>query len=313
MTRELREGYAPAVIHAPLFHLRKTIESGQVFYWHPVKPSVLEGARAREQLACSSAYCGLIGSTPVRIEQHGEFLHVTPGTEAVVRQYFALDHPLEEIYATFPADLFMATALEACRGIRILRQPLFECLGTFITSSMKQVKHIQQMSRAIRERFGTRIEHPEAQGFHESPPLFAYPTPEQLANATESQLRECGLGFRAKSLLGTARAIAAGEVNLEAIRQLPDADALSELCQLPGVGAKIANCVLLFGYERVKAFPIDVWIERVLRQRYFAKRRKVTTKRLEEFAATHFGPYGGYAQQYLFHHARTLPRADWKG
>jgi len=105
--------------------------------------------------------------------------------------------------------------------------------------------------------------------------------------------------------------IAEGKVELEAIRRLDDAEALEALCQLPGVGAKIANCALLFGYERVRAFPIDVWIERVLRQIYFPRKRKVTVKQLVEFSAEYFGPYGGYAQQYLFHHARKQPRSRW--
>ncbi len=275
-----------SLVDATVFDLQRTLESGQVFQWVP------EGA----------GFAGVIGSTPVYVEQAGSQLKVTRGAEALVTRYFALDHPLETIYATFPNDPAMAEALAACRGVRIIRQPLWECLGTFITSSMKQVKHIQQMSHALRRRFGE----PVGGGF------FAYPTPEQLAAANEEALRDCGLGFRAKSLLGTARAVAEGEADLEAIRDLPDDAALAELCRLPGVGPKIANCVLLFAYERVKAFPIDVWIERVLRHHYFRRKRAVTPRRLAEFSATYFGPYGGYAQQYLFHHARNLPRSVWK-
>ncbi len=283
------KGAGTEAIPAPVFDLRRTLESGQVFQW----TACGEGAQ----------FQGVIGKTLVRLEQRGGELQVTKGAgaEAIVARYFSLDHPLEEIYATFPADPAMAEALAFCRGVRIIRQPLWECLGTFITSAMKQVKHISQMSHALRRRFGS----PVGEGFH------AYPEPEELARATEAELRECGLGFRAKSLLGTARMVAAGEIDLEALRTLPDEAALAQLCRLPGVGPKIANCVLLFGYERVRAFPIDVWIERVLRQRYFPRKRNVSVQRLQEFAATHFGPYGGYAQQYLFHHARNQPRAVW--
>ena len=92
-----------------------------------------------------------------------------------------------------------------------------------------------------------------------------------------------------------------------------DTAARAELCRLPGVGEKVANCALLFGFERVRAFPIDVWIERVLRERYFKRKRKVTSPRLRAFAAEYFGPYGGYAQQYLFHHARMTWRGRGKG
>jgi len=158
------------------------------------------------------------------------------------------------------------------------------------------------MSLAIRKRWGASVFFP---GFD----LHTYPDPERLAEASEVELRECKLGFRAKNLLGTARTIAEGKVDLEAIRAMDDADALAELCKLPGVGEKVANCVLLFAYGRLRAFPIDVWIERVLREIYFKGKRKVTAERLKRFSMEYFGPYGGYAQQYLFHHARKTYRS----
>ena len=102
--------------------------------------------------------------------------------------------------------------------------------------------------------------------------------------------------------------IVGGEVDLDGIRGLGDDEARAELCRLPGVGEKVANCVLLFAYERVRAFPIDVWIERVLRENYFKGRRKITAGKLRDFSRTYFGEFGGYAQQYLFHHARSARR-----
>lgn len=275
-----------SLLPAPHFDLRLTLESGQVFHWLP------DG---------DGGYRGLIGERPVRLRQADGQLWVTPGAEAAVARYFALDHDLEAIYASFPSDRPMAEALDFCRGLRIIRQPLWECVATFLTSSMKQVAHIRQMSLALRERFGRPV------ACWEAPAV--YPEPERLARATEAQLRACGLGFRAGNLLETARLVAEGTVDLEAIRAMDDEAALAELCRLPGVGPKIANCALLFGYERLRAFPIDVWIERVLRQLYFAKKRNVTVPQLREFAARAFGPYGGYAQQYLFHHARSRPAA----
>ena len=106
------------------------------------------------------------------------------------------------------------------------------------------------------------------------------PEPDRIADCSEKELRECALGYRAKNLLATARLIASGEANLEAWSALPDEDMRTCLCQLPGVGAKVANCVMLFAYERLAAFPIDVWIERVLREKYFVGRRKPTAKKL---------------------------------
>jgi len=112
------------------------------------------------------------------------------------------------------------------------------------------------------------------------------------------------MGFRAPHLLAAARQIADSKFDLERPRHLPLAEARGELMKLPGVGGKIADCVLLFAYGFDSAFPVDVWVERALRQLYFP-RRHVTMKCLRHFAATHFGAHAGYAQQYLFHYMRT--------
>jgi N-glycosylase/DNA lyase len=270
------------------FDLDLTLGCGQVFHWTP------EGA----------GYFGTIEDRPIYVEQRAGELLVSPGAEEIARHYFALDHPLAEIYASFPEDPAMSAALEFCRGMRIVRQPLWECVATFITSSMKQVAHIAQISHTLRQRFGKRLGHRGRE-------LFAYPSPEALASLEEADLRACALGYRAALLLGAARKIAAGEVDLEAIAQMDDDAARAELCRLPGVGVKVANCALLFAFSRLRSFPIDVWIERVLRETYFQKKRRVTAKRLRDFSASYFGDYGGYAQQYLFHHARkTRGRGD---
>jgi len=230
----------------------------------------------------------------------------------------------------------MSAAKEFCRGLRIIRQPKWECLATFICSSMKQVAHIRQISRRLRERFGQSrkidrprsIENadsgsvaPRAMPVNSASPTFnnieqgtarstnnrivyTFPAAERIAGTSEKELRKCALGYRAKSLLATARLVASGDVDLEELATLTDVDLRARLCELPGVGAKVANCVMLFAYERLRAFPIDVWIERVLRERYFPRARKLNARRLETFTQEYFGDHGGYAQQYLFHHAR---------
>jgi len=191
----------------------------------------------------------------------------------------------------------MNAAREFCRGLRIIRQPKWECLATFICSSMKQVAHIRQISKKLRERFG------EARRF-ENQVVYSFPNPDRIGANSEKELRKCAIGYRSKNLLATARRIASGEVDLEKLAQLPDVELRARLCELPGVGAKVANCVMLFAYERLRAFPIDVWIERVLREKYFPRARKLNGARLTAFTGRYFGDHGGYAQQYLFHHAR---------
>jgi N-glycosylase/DNA lyase len=279
-------------IEAPDFDLAMTLDSGQVFHWEPHGPG----------------FIGCIGEWPVYVEQRKDGLRLAPGTGRLVRHYFALDHPLAEICAAFPDDTTMTAAADYCSGLRIMRQPLWECLASFITSSMKQVAHIRQMSRALRERFGK----PRALYDFQ---LHSYPSAARMARTTEAQLLGCALGYRAKNLRATAALVASGEADLEAWRSCNDADLHARLCSLPGVGAKVANCVMLFAYERLRAFPIDVWIERVLRERYFPHARKLTALRLRTFCESYFGVHGGYAQQYLFHHARktTVRRRQGAG
>jgi N-glycosylase/DNA lyase len=195
----------------------------------------------------------------------------------------------------------MTAARNFCHGLRIIRQPKWECLATFICSSMKQVAHIRQISLALRRRFGEQ----RRVGDHL---VYMFPSARRLAQASAKKLRECKLGYRAKNLRGTARLVSSGQADLEAWSAFSDAELRKQLCALPGVGPKIANCVMLFAYERLRAFPIDVWIERVLRQHYFSRRKMMSAQRLRQFSETYFGEHGGYAQQYLFHHARMVMR-----
>jgi N-glycosylase/DNA lyase len=260
--------------------------------------------------------------------------------DRIIARYFALDHPLAQICASFPEDKPMKAARDFCRGLRIIRQPKWECLATFICSSMKQVAHIRQISKKLRERFGEArnvelqrsIQNahggsaaPRAMLIDSASPTFVnieqgtarstynhtvytFPEPARLARSSEQDLRECALGYRAKNLLATARLVANGDVDLEKWAALAEVDLRAKLCELPGVGAKVANCVMLFAYERLRAFPIDVWIERVLRENYFPRARKLNATRLRTFTQEHFGEHGGYAQQYLFHYARMNSR-----
>ncbi len=272
------------------FDLAKTLDSGQVFHW----------------MQKGDGFVGTIGETAVYVEQGGKSLRFEGAPADLIARYFALDHPLREICASFPNDPTMVAAAEFCLGLRIIRQPKWECLATFITSSMKQVAHIRQMSEALRRRFG---EEREIRGQH----LFTFPSAERLAAASEEDLRGCGLGYRAPNLLKTARLVASKQIDLDQIGSRSSEELRAALCQLPGVGAKVANCVMLFAYEHLNAFPIDVWIARVLRERYFPRKRKLTEKVLREFAAHYFGSHGGYAQQYLFHHARKTQPYRRKG
>lgn len=297
------------------YDLAATLDSGQVFRW-----------QFRD-----GAWHGILGRHALRLTQTPDGIHATAHTEITdwtfLRHFLQSDVQLESILKTFPVDAPMTAAIAHCRGLRLLRQDPWECLASFILSSTKQIVQIRQIVALLCEKFGEPITgagdvwssalmwrdtgHPghalsvEAMAKVESPiSHHSFPSPQRLAVTTEAELRACKMGFRAKGLLHAARAITEGRLDLERIRTLDYPTARAELTKLHGVGIKIADCVLLFAYGFDSAFPVDVWIERALQQLYFPRRR-ASHKRLHHFAATHFGPHAGYAQQYLFHYMRT--------
>lgn len=274
-------------ISAEGIDLAKTLNSGQVFHW----------------IQHGKGFVGTIDQAPCYLEQSGNDLLVSKGLTAQVRHYLALDHRMNEIQATFPNDPTLDAAMRYADGIRILRQPVWECLATFLTSALKQVAHIRSISLLIRERYGRRFE-------IAGTAVFSYPGPEVLAGSTLGEIQACRLGFRAANLLAAARIVSAGEIELDGLAKLPSNEIRSVLCRFPGVGDKIANCVLLFAFGRLEVMPIDVWIARVLREKYFPEKRTIRPAQLADFCQQHFGPYAGYAQQYLFHHWRLTYRKE---
>src|SRR5262245_54806228 len=191
-------------IPAPDFDLEKTLDSGQVFHWERV----------------GDGFVGAIADLAVHVRQDNEMLRVRFGgtpkptreTRAhprIVARYFALDHPLAEICESFPKDLVMNAARDFCCGLRIIRQPKWECLATFICSSMKQVAHIRQISLRLRKRFGEERNVADRV-------VCTFPSAQRLAQASERDLRDCKLGYRAKNLRATARLVSSGQVDLEA-------------------------------------------------------------------------------------------------
>ena len=286
-----------ALLRVRDYDLAATLDSGQVFRW-------------REQ---NGSWTGVVGKNFVRLTQTPEGIfaetHEPQKNWDWLREFLQTEIELEKILKTFPDDPPIRAAVAACRGLRVLRQNPWECLASFILSSTKQIVQIRQIVSQLCECYGEPVNcsaEPAARpdSITGRTFQFAFPSPEKIASLTETQLRNCKMGFRAPNLLAAARQIADGKFNLEKIRESNYAEARAELMKLRGVGGKIADCVLLFAYGFDSAFPIDVWIERALQQLYFPRRR-ASEKRLRHFAATHFGPHAGYAQQYLFHYIRT--------
>ena len=287
-------GHDPPQVSLSLYShgldLDQTLTSGQAFSW---------------KKTADGRWRGWIDRKPCLVWSQGDALRaVGPGlTSELVSRYFGLDVSMPEIFSTFPNDEWLDRARAFAPGLRILRQEPWETLCNFICSSLKQIVQIEQINHELRRAFGE----PVGEGLH------SFPEPMRMARATEAQLRECRLGFRARHLYVAARQVASSEVSLDRIELMTTPQAREALKQIQGVGEKVANCLLLFAYGRREAFPIDVWVERVLRQLYFKGSSRVSHERLRDFAESHFGPCRGYAQQFLFHWIRQDPKAQHLG
>lgn len=276
------------------YDLDATLDCGQAFGWD----------------RAGGGWIGVVHGRWVRLLQEGRRIvadvAVAETDWSWLEHHLALDEDLGAILKTFPDDGPMRDAVAACRGLRLLRQEPWECLASFICSSTKQIVQIRQIVRMLRERHGERVPVPAGEG-----PAWAFPTAERIAALEESDLRSCKLGFRAPYLLAAARRVASGELDLGRLAGMTVDEAREQLMGLRGVGRKVADCALLFGMGFPTAFPVDVWVRVALQGLYFPRARKVPARRLEEFSATHFGPHGGYAQQYLFHYVRTKLGRAW--
>ena len=278
--------------------LAATLESGQTFRWTREEGPSGQGTWFR----------GIVFGNQVRLRQApgGVECASEPGPDGVVapliRDYLRLDDDLPEIYSVLERDVHVRGGIDRYRGMRVLRQEPWECLVSFICSANNNIPRITRNVGDIAAAFGSPI----VDGI--SGPS-AFPTAEQLAEAGEAALRELGLGFRAKYVAAAADSVARSQIDLFSLREASYQEALDALLELPGVGDKIANCVLLFSLDKLEAFPVDVWIDRALREWYFAPNGETVPRaRMRAWAQQRFGRYAGYANQYLFHDRRLRGR-----
>jgi N-glycosylase/DNA lyase len=255
---------------------------------------------------------GVVGDRVVKVRQMAEALEFEGDVDdGFIRLYFSLDHDLERIRGEIGRDAHVKAALREFWGLRILRQPRWECLISFICATYKSVAAIRQMLNKLSAKFGEKM-------VFEGCEFFSFPSCERLAGASLGDLESCGLGYRAKYVQGTAKKIHDDRFDLDALRKLPYSEAKKALCQFAGVGSKVADCVLLFSMDKLEAFPVDVWVKRILLRHYAehlpdAVVKKLSTQKnfsnteyelLNRFGRTYFGKYAGYAQEYLYHYER---------
>ena len=290
------------------FSLEHTLESGQVFRWE----------RRGEW------WVGVVSGSVLKVKQEGEVLRCVSGSDLLdsvfVTRYFRLDDDLDHVLATLAKDDIISRACERFYGLRLIRQERWECLASFVLATNSNIPRIRKMVEAVCARFGSPLD-------FEGDTYYSFPTPESLRAATVADLADCGLGYRAPFLRKVAASVADGKIDFgeiaamkyEQARELLLAELLGEKVLL-GVGPKVADCVLLFSCEKDEAFPIDVWIAKVLAESYpkllgpalrrrYSREGKVKLSpgdyaKISRRVRSYFGGYAGYAQQYLFMAAR---------
>lgn len=269
-------------ISAPDFDLRTTLRSGQVF-------------RFDERGDC---FYLRVGDKIIRLRQEGERLEFLGCSGSFLRKLFQLDEDLEAVQKALSGDAVLRVAIETYPGLRLMRQEPWECLVSFICSQASNIPRIKRNIEGLCRLYGHPI---HLDGFSS----YSFPEPGTLRD--EQAMRGVGVGFRAKYLVAVNDA--AARLDLDSLRHKSYGEAKASLTELSGVGEKVADCVLLFSLGFSQAFPVDVWIKRAMEEYYF-RGRKTPLRDIRQFAADHFGPNAGYAQQYLFHYARMRNRTD---
>lgn len=279
--------------------LAEILDGGQAFRWNREPADALASA--------PSIWLGVFGNCVSRIQLDSEGTlqwstprELAPHASAALAGYFDLSRDSYSLADSLPwrSDAHLACCLETFPGLRILRQPFGETLLGFLCSATKQIVQIKQMLTLLAQRHGAALGHADLHAIHR------LPTWPELARIPEPELQKCALGFRARYIHQTAQFLRAHPGWLEETETLPYPAAKERLCSLPGVGEKVADCVLLFGAGRLEAFPVDVWIIKTMEQRYGLYGWKPS--QIAHFGRTHFGPFAGLAQQYLFAYERSV-------
>ncbi len=259
------------------FSLEQCLCCGQAFRWK------------RE----GEGFNGVALGRAVYAEQNGDTLTLQGVDDSAIADfilYFDLERDYGAIKASYAGDPFLREGMEYAGGIRVLRQPPFETLISFIISQNNNVKRISGIIETLCRKYGR----PAGESFD-------FPDAETLARLSVSELGECGTGYRAQYILGTAKIVSEG-FDLGGLADMPYMEARQKLQELPGVGPKVADCIALYSLGFTEAFPADVWMKRVLKCVYGFRG---SDAQMREFVAARFGKYAGLAQQYLFHYARN--------
>ena len=276
----------------PTFDVKNIFECGQCFRWNKEK---------------ENSYVGVFENSVVRVKQTSKSISFEgvnkqdKDLQEICFSYFDLQRDYESLQKQLKkADSTLGQSIQYGQGIRILNQDLWETIISFIISANNNIPRIKGIIERLSKNYGQPIQWRENT-------YYTFPTPEELAKASIEDLRKLGLGFRDKRVYETTKRIVEKKVDLEKLKEEKNFEKIREtLLTLPGVGEKVADCILLFStLKRLEAFPIDVWVKRVMNELYIHKEEaKVNNKEIQKIAYEKFGTLAGLAQQYLFYWKR---------
>ena len=268
-----------------------TINSGQVFLWKKI----------------DSKWYGVNGKKILILK---EKLDVKSKD---IHNFFRFDDDFQGIKKQLSKDKIMKKAINNFPGMRILRQDPFQCYISFIVSSNSNIPNIQTRLQKLSQKFGEKK-------IVDKNEFFLFPKPEKLANASINEIAKCGLGYRTKYVKKAAIAVNKGMIDFSSLKKQDYQEARDSLCQVFGIGKKVADCILLFSLDKLEAVPLDRWVLRIL-QKYYSKEFQISTKTITEKTydelhnkiVDHFGKYAGYGQQFLFKNERDSFDKKWLG
>ena len=272
------------------FNLKHIFECGQCFRWN------------KED---DGSYTGVIGKNVLNVKEEKNKILFSgmceDNIQDLVTNYFDLNTDYNEIKKKLSkVDKYIKDSIEFGNGIRILKQDLWETLISFIISANNNIPRIKKIIENISKKYGKKI-------VFNGKSYYSFPTPQELSKANIEDLRNLGLGFRDKRIYETTKQVVEGKINLEEIEKLDDTNKIRNiLLECPGVGPKVADCILLFSLNRFDVFPIDVWVRRVMNDLYIKNldETKVKKEEIETLAKTKYKNLAGIAQQYLFYWKR---------
>jgi len=279
------------MVNYKIINVENSINSGQVFLWKKNK----------------EFWNGVNGNDVLRVDRDGNI----NSYQNYKVDFFRQNDNLEKIIKSISKDKTVKMAVKKFQGLRILRQDPFQCLISFIISSNSNIPKIKNNLEKISKKFGKKIK------FHNQD-FFLFPDPKKLAKASINEITSCGVGYRAKFIKEAAKIIVLKKIDFDYLKKCDYQKAKENICQIPGVGGKVADCVLLFSLDKLEAVPLDRWIIRIL-EKYYSKKFEITTKTitekqyniLHEKIINHFGPFAGYSQQFLFKMEREIYQKKW--